>query len=164
MCVCVFALAWPKFLASYTPANRRLGCGAGSARYARETHHVYRGHPDLPGVCASAPTPESYRGGQMHAWILRPFPATLCGLSPRFALSVCSLAPVCSRDCGSFSGAFPRVCSLAFPHALPARSLRPRTGSDLGGAPCLGRSAAAASRIPATRATLALWLRPPLTR
>ena len=59
----MFALAWPNILASYTPANHRLGCGAGSARYARETHHVYRGHPDLPGVCVSTPTPESYRGG-----------------------------------------------------------------------------------------------------
>ena len=61
--MCVFALAWPNNLASYTPANNHLECGAGSARYARETHHVYRGRPDLPGVCASTPTPESYRGG-----------------------------------------------------------------------------------------------------
>ena len=49
--------SWPNILASYTPANRRLGCGAGSARYARETHHVYRGRPDLPGVCASHANP-----------------------------------------------------------------------------------------------------------
>ena len=53
----MFALAWPNILVSYTPANHRLGCGAGSARYARETHHVYRGRPDLPGVCASHANP-----------------------------------------------------------------------------------------------------------
>ena len=28
-----------------------------------EGYHVYRGRPGLPGVCASTPTPESYRGG-----------------------------------------------------------------------------------------------------
>ena len=55
----MFALAWPNILASYTPTNHRLGCGAGSARYARETHHVYHGRPGLRSVCASTPTPES---------------------------------------------------------------------------------------------------------
>ena len=43
--------------------TNHLGHSASSARYARETHHVYRGRPDLPGVCASTPTLESDRGG-----------------------------------------------------------------------------------------------------